>query len=231
MSLTLGDADAGLADMRAAATELELGAFAPQLWPWRSTHALALAAAGDGEEALRLADQELRLTRGFEARGPLGISLRVRGLVEPGAADLVLLQEAVRVLRDSGAVLEHARALVDLGAALRRAGRRSDSIVSLREGLSLAHGCGAAALTARAREELVTAGARPRRDALRGRDALTASELRTAQLAAEGRANREIAQALFVSVRTVETHLTHTYQKLGIRSRNELPSALVARQR
>ena len=104
------------------------------------------------------------------------------------------------MLRGSGAVLEHARALVDLGAAHRRAGRRSDSIVALREGLDLAHGCGASALAARARQELVTAGARPRRDALRGRDALTASELRTAQLAADGRTNREIAQALFVSL-------------------------------
>jgi DNA-binding CsgD family transcriptional regulator len=229
LKLALGDADAGLGEMHAAAAELEAGAFPPQLWPWRSSHALALAAAGDGEEACRLADQELSLTRAFEAGGPLGISLRVRGLVEPGATDLVLLQEAAAVLRGSGAHLEHARALVDLGAALRRAGRRSDSIVALREGLDLAHGCGAGALAARAREELVTAGARPRRDALHGRDALTASELRTAQLAAEGRTNREIAQALFVSLRTVETHLTHTYQKLGIQSRDDLPGAFAAR--
>jgi DNA-binding CsgD family transcriptional regulator len=231
LKVALGDVDAGLADMRAAAAELEAGALPPQLWPWRSFHASALAAAGEGDEACRLADEELVLTREFEARGPLGISLRVRGLVEPAAADLVLLQEAVAVLRGSGAVLEHARALVDLGAALRRAGRRPDSIVSLREGLNLAHACGAAALAARARAELRTAGARPRRDALHGRDALTASELRTAQLAAEGRTNREIAQALFVSLRTVETHLTHAYQKLGIQSRDELLGALEARDR
>jgi DNA-binding CsgD family transcriptional regulator len=231
LSVALGDANAGLADMGAAAADLEAGAFPPQLWPWRSIHALTLAAGGDRDEAIRLADQELELTRAFGARGPLGISLRVRGLVEPGAAGLVLLQEAVAVLRGSGAVLEQARALVDLGAALRRAGRRPDSIVSLREGLNLAHSCGASALATRAREELVTAGARPRRDALHGCDALTASELRTAQLAAEGRTNREIAQALFVSLRTVETHLTHTYQKLDIHSREELPGALTAGER
>jgi DNA-binding CsgD family transcriptional regulator len=100
----------------------------------------------------------------------------------------------------------------------------------LREGLDLARRCGASALVERAREELVTAGARPRRDALHGRDALTASELRTAQMAAEGRTNREIAQALFVSLRTVETHLTHTYQKLAIQSRDALPGALVGRE-
>jgi DNA-binding CsgD family transcriptional regulator len=226
LSLALGDEEAGLRDMRAAAAQLEAGAFPPQLWPWRSTHALALAAVGETKEACRLADQELRLTRAFEAPGPLGISLRTRGLVEPGAADLDRLREAVAVLAGSGAALEHARALVELGAALRRAGHRVKSIKSLREGLDLAHRCGASALAARARGELVTAGARPRRDALHGRDALTASELRTARLAAAGRTNREIAQELFVGVRTVETHLTHAYQKLAIQSRDALPAAL-----
>jgi DNA-binding CsgD family transcriptional regulator len=230
LSLSLGEADAGLRDMRAAATQLEAGAFPAQLWPWRSTHALGLAAVGEGEEARRLADQELRLTRAFQAPGALGVSLRTRGLVEPGTADLELLSEAVTVLAGSGAALEHARASVDLGAALRRAGRRPESVKSLRQGLDLAHRCGASALAARAREELVTAGARPRRNALHGRDALTASELRTAQMAAEGRTNREIAQTLFVSLRTVETHLTHAYQKLAIRSREALPGALLARE-
>jgi DNA-binding CsgD family transcriptional regulator len=230
LNLSLGETDAGLRDMRAAAAQLEAGAFPAQLWPWRSTHALALAAVGESEEARRLADQELLLTRAFEAPGALGVSLRTRGLVEPGSADLELLREAVRVLAGSGAALEYARASVDLGAALRRAGRRPESVESLRQGLDLAHRCGASALAARAREELVTAGARPRRDALHGRDALTASELRTAQMAAEGLTNREIAQTLFVSLRTVETHLTHAYQKLAIRSRNALPGALVARE-
>ena len=228
LRLALGDADAGLADMRAAAAQLEAGAFPPQFWPWRSGHALALALAGETEGARRLADQELRLTRAFEAPAALGASLRVRGLVEPGGADLDLLHEAVGVLAGSGAALEHARAEVDLGAALRRAGRRADSIEWLREGLDLAHRCKAGALAARARDELVTAGARPRRDALRGRDALTASELRIARMAAEGRTNREIAQALFVSLRTVETHLTHAYRKLAIDSRDALRGALVA---
>ena len=229
LSLALGEAEAGLRDMRAAAAQLEAGAFPPQLWPWRSSHALALAAAGETEEACRLADQELRLTRAFGAPGSLGISLRTRGLVEPGAADLDLLREAVAVLAGSGAALEHARALVELGAARRRAGHRLKSVEPLREGLDLAHRCGASALAARSRDELVTAGARPRRDALHGRDALTASELRTARMAADGRSNREIAQALFVGLRTVETHLTHTYQKLAIHSRDALSGALKAR--
>jgi DNA-binding CsgD family transcriptional regulator len=225
----LGDVDAGLADMRAAAVQLEAGAFPPQLWPWRSTHALALTSLGERRDACRLVDEELTLARAFGAPGPLGVALRVRGLVEPGGADLDLLREAVEVLADTGAELEYARALVDFGAALRRAGRRADGAEALREGLDLAHGCGAGALAARAREELVAAGARPRRDALRGRDALTASELRIARMAAEGRTNREIAQALFIGLRTVETHLTHTYRKLAIHSRDALPGALDAR--
>ena len=229
LRLALGGGDAGLAEMRAAAAQLEAGAFPPQLWPWRSAHALALTTAGESEEACRLTDEELRLTRAFGAPGALGASLRVRALVEPGGADVDLLREAVEVLDGSGAALEHARALVDLGAALRRASRRSDSAERLREGLDLAHRCGASALAARAREELVAAGARPRRDALHGRDALTASELRIARMAADGQSNRGIAQALFVGLRTVETHLTHTYRKLEIHSRDALSGALSAR--
>jgi DNA-binding CsgD family transcriptional regulator len=72
----------------------------------------------------------------------------------------------------------------------------------------------------------VTAGGRPRRDAMRGRDALTPGELRVAQLAAGGQTNRQIAQALFVTQRTVENHLTSTYGKLQITSRSGLSAAL-----
>jgi DNA-binding CsgD family transcriptional regulator len=231
LSLALGHTDTGLADMRAAAAQLEIGAFSAQLWPWRSAHALALAAAGDSDEARRLADEELRLTRAFAAPRALGISLRARGLVEPGGADINLLIKAVAVLAGTRATLEHARALIDLGAAHRRAGRRSEGVESLRKGLDLAHECGASGLAEVARAELVVAGAKPRRDALRGRDALTASEVRVAEMAAQGHANREIAQTLFVSLRTVETHLTHAYQKLAIDSRDALPGALVGSER
>lgn len=70
--------------------------------------------------------------------------------------------------------------------------------------------------TARAEDELRAAGARPRRRVQSGADSLTASELRVARLAAEGRSNTEIAQELFVSLKTVETHLSHAYAKLGL---------------
>ena len=78
----------------------------------------------------------------------------------------------------------------------------------------------------RVHEELLAAAARPRRIALSGVDSLTGSEHRVAQMAAAGLANREIAQALFVTVRTVEMHLTHAYRKLDISSREELPALL-----
>lgn len=93
-----------------------------------------------------------------------------------------------------------------------------------------AHACGATALTQRAREELRASGARPRRAALSGIDALTGAERRVADLAAQGLTNRQIAQALAVSVATVETHLRHVFQKLDIASRHELYRHLDAPQ-
>ena len=131
----------------------------------------------------------------------------------------------------SSPIVSTAHSLCELGAALRRAGRRGIAQEPLREALDLAVQCGAETLAARAREELKAAGARPRRDRLNGRDALTASELRVAKLAAGGATNREIAQALFLTPRTVETHLTHTYRKLDIGSRTQIAEALAAELR
>jgi len=96
----------------------------------------------------------------------------------------------------------------------------------LREGLDLADRCDAAPLAIEAREQLRAIGLRPRRTHTTGRDALTPSELRVCRMASEGPSNRGIAQALFVSLRTVETHLTRSYVKLGVRGRDELAQAL-----
>jgi DNA-binding CsgD family transcriptional regulator len=96
----------------------------------------------------------------------------------------------------------------------------------LARALDEAAGCGALALASRAREELVVAGARPRRERLRGVEALTASEVRVAQMAAAGMTNREIAQALFVTMKAVAWHLTHVYEKLDVVGRAQLPGAL-----
>jgi DNA-binding CsgD family transcriptional regulator len=139
-----------------------------------------------------------------------------------------LLREAALTLDAAGAALESARAIIDLGALLRRANRRADARELLREGLDIAHRGGAVALADQAETELRAAGAKPRRARLTGLDALTASERRVAELAAQGMTNREIAQALFVTTRTVEGHLTRTFQKLDVRSREDLPGVLVS---
>jgi DNA-binding CsgD family transcriptional regulator len=213
-----------------AADELERSArwiLNPATWPGRSLKAEALELLERRGEALELAEAELKLARRFGAPGTVGTALCVLGTLEREAG-LDHLGEAVEVLRGSPARLDHAKALAALGAALRRAGRRAEAREPLREALDLAERCGAAALAEHAREELAATGARPRRAVLHGVDALTASELRIARLAAEGLSNREIAQALFVTIRTVEMHLTHGYQKLDISSRTELPDALGA---
>jgi DNA-binding CsgD family transcriptional regulator len=197
----------------------------PAIGPWRLLKAEALALLERHDEALAHAQTDLELARRFGAPGTVGTALRVLGTLERDAG-LDHLGEAVEALRGSPARLDHAKALAALGAALRRAGRRAEAREPLREALDLAERCGAAALAERAREELSATGARPRRAVLHGVDALTASELRIARLAAEGLSNREIAQALFVTIRTVEMHLTHGYQKLDISSRTELPDAL-----
>jgi DNA-binding NarL/FixJ family response regulator len=146
--------------------------------------------------------------------------------VAGGADGLALMQESVSTLAGSAATLERARALTDLGAALRRLGRRVDARDPLRTAVELAVRCGAEMLAQRARNELLQTGAHPQRDRLTGPGSLTPSEDRVARMAAAGRSNPEIAQALFLTRRTVETHLTHAYQKLGIRSREELGAAL-----
>jgi DNA-binding CsgD family transcriptional regulator len=197
----------------------------PAAGPWRSLKAEALDLLERRPEALALVEEELELARRFGAPGPVGRALRVLGTLEREAG-LDHLGEAVEVLRGSPARLEYAKALAARGAALRRAGRRAEAREPLREALDLAERCGAEGLAEQAREELSATGARPRRTVLHGVDALTASELRIARMAAEGLSNREIAQALFVTIRTVEMHLTHAYQKLEVSSRTELPEAL-----
>jgi DNA-binding CsgD family transcriptional regulator len=196
----------------------------PAMMPWRSAAAISLAVLGDRQEARRLCTEEIDLARRWGASRAIGVALRAAGVVERG--DIEQLTEAVTVLRAAPAPLELARALIDLGAAHRRAGARTRAREVLHEALDLAHSTGGIRLANLARQELVVAGGRPRRAAIRGRDALTPSELRIAQLAAEGKTNRQIAQALFITQRTVENHLTSTYGKLDIRSRPGLRAAL-----
>jgi DNA-binding CsgD family transcriptional regulator len=199
----------------------------PSGMPWRSWAAEGLRRLGRNEEARALAEEELALARRWGDPQAIGASLRVLGLVEGGERGIGLLREAVELLGGSEARLEHARALVDLGAALRRANKRTEARERLREGVDLAQTVGALGLAERANDEIATTGARPRKILQTGLDALTASERRVAQLAAGGMSNKEIAQTLFVTIKTVEVHLSHAYRKLEISSRTQLDTALL----
>lgn len=194
--------------------------------PWRGLAGTLLAACGEQERADELVEEQLELARGWGSEHAIGVALRDLGTVRQ---DTDALTEAARLLAATPFRLDHANALVELGAALRRKRRRAAAIEPLSGGMDLAHCCGSSALAARARTELLACGSRPRRFARSGRDALTASELRVARMAAEGMTNREIAQALFITIRTVTTHLGHAYQKLGIAGREELAEALAGR--
>jgi DNA-binding CsgD family transcriptional regulator len=193
---------------------------------WRPHAAEALAALGEAEEARHLLEPEIESCLRFGSPRALGIALRAAGAVAGGEQGVETLAEAVSVLRRSEAKLELARALVALGAALRRGRRVSEARTILREGLALARARGAVPLAEQAHEELTATGARPRKIVRAGVEALTASERRVTLLAAGGMTNKEIAQALFVTVRTVEAHLHHAYQKLEISSRAGLADAL-----
>jgi DNA-binding CsgD family transcriptional regulator len=198
----------------------------PLDYPWRRFVAAGLRQLGRREDAEAIAGENLELARRWGAPSALGAALRTSGAMIGGAVGRALLREAVDVLRGANARLEHARALVELGAALRRANQRSEARDLLREGVELAHRSGAPALVARGNEELAATGARPRKLVVSGVDSLTASERRVAELAAKEHSNKEIAQTLFVTVKTVEVHLSSVYRKLQITSRRQLVPAL-----
>jgi DNA-binding NarL/FixJ family response regulator len=110
----------------------------------------------------------------------------------------------------------------------RRTRRPTEAREPLRQALELAEKCACPPLVESVRSELYATGARPRTAALGGVAALTARELRVATMAADGHTNREIAQALYVTPKTVEVHLSNAYRKLDISSRRELSGALSA---
>ena len=232
--LARGRLRAAIGDHRAAVDDLftvgdrceTWGVTNPAMVPWRSNAALSLIRLGQHERAVALADAGVELARRWGAASAIGEAMRAAGIVHADSDRLGLLRAAVSTLEASPAKLQHAKAVVDLGVALRRAGKRIEARHHLSDGLDLAHRLGGLAVAERARQELVVAGGRPRRAAVRGRDALTPSELRVTQLASEGRTNRQIAEALFLTLRTVETHLTSSYSKLDITSRRQLPTAL-----
>jgi DNA-binding CsgD family transcriptional regulator len=226
--LALGEAVEARADFEAAG-RLAVGVFGchnPAVLAWRSGAAVAAHRQGQPAAARKLVADELRDARRFGEPRALARVLRVDGLLRRGDAGLHALEDALEIVEDSSARLEHAWVLADLGGALRRAGRVNDALVHLRHGADLASQLGATVLAERIRDELHLAGARPRRERSSGPLALTPGEARVAARAAAGATNREIAQELYISVKAVEFHLRNAYGKLSIRSRRELADAL-----
>jgi DNA-binding CsgD family transcriptional regulator len=198
----------------------------PLSFRWRSHAAPALFALGDHEAARRLAAEDLDRARRWGAPGGLGLALRTVALLAEGGPSPDGLGGAVEVLEGAPNRLEQARALTDLGAALRSDNRRADARKVLERAAGVASRCGARGLADRARDEIQAAGGRWSDPFGEGVAQLTASERRVAELAAAGQSNPEIAQTLFVTRKTVETHLGRVYRKLDIAGRGELAGAL-----
>ncbi|MCI4066228.1 AAA family ATPase [Micromonospora sp. R77] len=198
----------------------------PSACPWRSYAALAMAATGAEVEARRLAAEDVALARRWGGAGSVGLALRVLGTVTEGEAGLPALQQAVTVLTPAQCRLGLVEARLALGRRLREVGRRAEARGSLREAIALAVRCGAPALVRTAQTELLAAGGRPRSVPESDEQLLTPGERRIASMAAAGATNREIAEAHFVTLRTVEIHLTRVYRKLGVTGRSQLRDAL-----
>lgn len=197
----------------------------PGFISWRSSAAVAAARLGQHERSTRLVQAELRLARRANTPRSVGLALRAAGLATQRGDSIALLRRSVDSLRCSAAALELAKSLVELGAALRRAGQRLAAGPPLREALDMATRSGAVPLAARAQDELHATGSRPRRSRTTGVDSLTPTERRIAELAAAGRTNSRIAHDLYVTPKTVEWHLANVYRKLAVGGRRDLPAA------
>jgi DNA-binding CsgD family transcriptional regulator len=223
LNLRRGMIDEARRDLEAAEALFgDFGTLNPASLPWRSLAGLIAHISGDGARAQSLIAEEIRLAEQFGVAIPLGLALQRRGLTESGGDALETFRQAVEVLEGTEARLHLARAHYGLGRGLRRAGQRVDARRHLGTSLDLAHRSGASGLEAEIREEMMAAGARPRRAAVTGVESLTPTELRMAQFAAEGLSNREIAEKTFVSRNTVGWHLGNVYKKLQIESREQL---------
>ena len=195
----------------------------PHVLPLAPDYADALAGTGRREEAIVLTRELVEASERCDGVFGKGVHRATLGRL---TGDVAELERAVDVLAASPYRWHEARARLDLGRALRRAGRRADSREPLRMALDYAERNGARLIAEQAREELRLAGARPRNFVLTGADALTAAEARIARLAADGLSNKEIAAHLFVTVGTVQTTLVRVYRKLDVSSRKDLAGAL-----
>jgi len=222
-----GELDASLEDMSAISSTTSRVGFGPGPVLMAMPYTVqALVGCGKDEEARELADASLPIARQWGTPGTLAHILRGVAAARDGEAAVELLAEAVSVTENSPRRIERAHALLALGELKRRRGARAEARVPLREAFDLARRCGATRIAKRAHAELEASGEKMRRYAPVGVESLTPSERRVADLAASGMTNRQIAQTLFVTVKTVEAHLSAAYHKLDITSRRELAAAL-----
>jgi DNA-binding NarL/FixJ family response regulator len=222
-----GDFERGIEDFEAVSAGAEEGGMgAGPIASASPFAAIGLVALGRREQARELTEEMLVWAESWGAPSSISHVLRGVAATREGEAAIEVLERAVAVVEDSPRRLERAHALVELGATLRRQGRRADARAPLREAFELARRCGAARIAKRANAELQATGETVRRYTPIGIESLTPSERRVADLAASGLTNRQIAQSLFVTVKTVEAHLSAAYAKLDIRSRRQLPAVL-----
>ncbi len=189
-----------------------------------ASHAYDLV--GDRENAVREALREVAIRRRYGPRFRLAQALRRQASFEPARRAVDVLAEAVVLAESTPRRPVIARVLASYGAALRRVDHIPEARKVLYRAVDMAGEMGMERLRARAHHELVLAGGRPRRVRATGPRSLTAAQQQVALLAVEGRSNRQIAEDLFVTVKTVETHLAAVYRKLGIAHRDELAHAL-----
>jgi DNA-binding CsgD family transcriptional regulator len=218
----------------AGARDEQRGRPNPACAGWRSIASLALAHLGRRDQAVLLADGELGLAESFGAPVPIARAMVARAVAEPDDRTRIsICRRALASLEASRACgeLESVRLRLELGRTLARVGRRIEARELLRPALADADAVGASQLAARARRELVATGLRPRRAALEGASALTPRQRQIVELAAAGKGNRAIAEQLFLSIKTVETHLAAGYRKLGVSTRLDLSAAVAGRTR
>ncbi len=222
-----GHVEEGLRDVLLSGERQErVGAINPADVPWRGTAALALLALGRTEQARGMSAANTVLAVAFGAPAIVGAALRVQGLVVGGSEALGLLERSVELLDGTSALLELAHAQLAVGRARQAAGDDEGARRGFARARELGEELCAKPLEAEAMTALLAAGGRPRRARARGETSLTPAELRTVEQAARGLLNREIAQALFVTEKTVEGHLRNSFRKLGVASRAQLGRAL-----
>jgi DNA-binding CsgD family transcriptional regulator len=186
----------------------------------------AAARVGDTELARDALERLATTTQPCGTEFALGMEARCRALLSDGAAAGDLYREAIERLRRTRLRPEVARAHLLYGEWLRRENRRADAREQLRTAHEILAAIGMEAFAERARRELQATGEKVRKRTVDTRDDLTAQERQIARLARDGLSNPEIGARLFLSPRTVESHLRNVFTKLGIRSRRELANAL-----